>query len=244
MFGSVKADTQELAAAKEGTKVILVYSPVGGSGKTALSLGISGIISKYRKKVLYISTETLQSFRWMLKCDGYLSRSFERSLINKDFDIVDKFRSCVKTGIFSYLPPVQQAVPIAGISLDSYIHLINKIKEAKLYDYVVIDSSSELDTGKCLLMNAADKVVIVANQDEMAVMKIDALLDNIDCSDNNKFLFICNKYRKTEENHLMDNTMKNRCIVKQYVGYMDPDSFTLDRIMENEELQNFVYGII
>ena len=180
----------------------------------------------------------------MLKTGDYLSRSFERSLINKDFDIVDKLRNCVKTEIFSYLPPVQQAVPIAGISLDSYAYLINKIKEAKIYDYIVIDSTSELDTGKCMLMNAADRVVIVANQDEMAVMKIDALLDNIDCSDNNKFLFICNKYRKTEENHLMDNTMKNRCIVKQYVGYIDLNGLTLDKVMENEELQNFVYGII
>jgi len=60
--GSVKTNTQELAAVKEGTKAILVYSPIGGSGKTALSLGISGIISKYRKKVLYISTESIQSF--------------------------------------------------------------------------------------------------------------------------------------------------------------------------------------
>jgi len=244
VIGNVKTNTQDLVAERNNTKVILVYSPIGGSGKTTLSVAISGIISRRKRKVLFISTENLQSYGCLISCNKHMPKSFEKSLLNEDFDIVDKLKDCVEVSGFHYLPPIKQAISVTGITLEKYINLIGKLKEAKVYDYIVVDSTSILDQQKCMLMSLADKVVIVANQDRMAVKKMDILLDNIDCSDNDKFVFICNKYDKTRKNHLMDNTMKNNCIVKQYVDILEESSVNLDKVMENEKLQSFVYSII
>ena len=244
VMGNVKTDTENLISGKNRTKTILVYSPVGGSGKTTLSVAISGIISKRKKKVLFISTENIQSFGYLISCSTYMSKSFVRSLLNEDSDIVDKLKDCVEVSGFHYLPPIKQAIAVLGITLEKYINLIEKLKEANIYDYIVIDSTSILDQKTCMLMSIADKVVIVANQDRIAVKKIDMMLDNIDCSDSNKFVFICNKYNKSMENHLMNSTMKNSCIVKQYIDCLEEKMFGLDKVMENEKLINFVYSII
>ena len=241
---NLKAGTMDLVEESKSSKCILIYSPVGGSGKTTLAMGISGIISNYKKKVLYISTESIQSFGHLIDSTDYLPRSFKRSLINKDFHIVDKMMNLVKIREFDYLPPINQATSIEGIGLNQYNYLINKLKELNIYDYIIIDSTSELDTEKSALMGIADKVVIVTNQNRMAVSKIDILLENIDCSDGNKFIFICNKYDKTKENYLMTNIMKNTCVVKQYIRYIDEEKLILDNIIRNEELQGFVYSII
>lgn len=244
VIGNLKSNTQDFVTRKESTKLILVYSPVGGSGKTTIATGISDIISKQKKTVLFISTENLQSFGYLLGCNNWLSKNFIKSLLNKDFDIIDKLKTAIEVAEFHYLPPIQQAISVAGITLEKYIYLINKLKELNIYDYIIVDSTSELNVEKCSLMSVANKVVIVTNQDKMSVTKTDALLENIDCSDNNKFAFVCNKYNKMRENHLMDNTMKNSCIVKQYIGLLEEKEITLEKIVDIEELQNFTYSII
>lgn len=227
-------------------KVIVIYSPIGGSGKTILSAGISAILNKNNKKALYINTEVLQNFSNILfdNASPYASKSFEKGLVEKDFNIVQKLINSIGKGEFDYILPFKQALSSLEIDLEKYIYLISKIKEAEIYDYIIVDTSIELTNEKCHLMSLADKVVIIANQDKNSAIKIDSLLDNIDCSNKNKFVFVCNKFAKGNENYLINNTIKNNFVVKENISLITEENLSIKELEKNNELKKLSYDLI
>lgn len=235
--------SEEIVNEKKHTNVIMVYSPAGGTGVTTLSLVLAKAIANKHKKVLYLSTENMQSMAVYENIEESMSKLLEKAITTQSYDIhtVINNEVVVRQGI-SYIPPAKQATTVLGIKEENYLNLIAKMKEVNLYDYIVVDTDSELTQNKCAMMALADKVVLVVAQNEGAVKKTDIFLENIDCSDLNKFLFICNKYRTDKENNLTNSSMKNQCIVKQYIEYLDNVDTT--KIAETDAIQNFAYNLI
>lgn len=235
--------SEEIVYEKKHTNVIMAYSPAGGTGVTTLSLVLAKAIANKHKKVLYLSTENMQSMSAYEDIDENMSKLLERAIITQSYDIhtIINNEVVVRQGV-SYIPPTKQATTVLGIKEENYLHLISKMKEVNLYDYIVVDTDSELTQNKCAMMALADKVVLVVAQNEGSVKKTDIFLENIDCSDLNKFLFICNKYRSEKENNLTNSSMKNQCIVKQYIEYLD--IVDIKKIAETDAIQNFAYNLI
>jgi len=42
-------------------------------------------------------------------------------------------------------------------------------------------------------------------------------LRNIDCSDNERFVFVCNKYKQNKENYLLNGYLSNSCRISEYI---------------------------
>lgn len=235
--------SEEIVNEKKHTNVIMVYSPAGGTGVTTLSLVLAKAIANKHKKVLYLSTENMQSLAVYENIEESMSKLLEKAITTQSYDIhtVINNEVVVRKGI-SYIPPAKQATTVLGIKEENYLNLIAKMKEVNMYDYIVVDTDSELTQNKCAMMALSDKVVIVVAQNEGTVKKTDIFLENIDCSDLNKFLFVCNKYRTDKENNLTNSSMKNQCIVKQYIEYLDNVDTT--KIAETDAIQNFAYNLI
>lgn len=235
--------SEEIVNEKKHTNVIMVYSPAGGTGVTTLSLVLAKAIANKHKKVLYLSTENMQSLAVYENIEESMSKLLEKAITTQSYDIhtVINNEVVVKQGI-SYIPPAKQATTVLGIKEENYLNLIAKMKEVNMYDYIVVDTDSELTQNKCAMMALADKVVLVVAQNEGAVKKTDIFLENIDCSDLNKFLFVCNKYRTDKENNLTNSSMKNQCIVKQYIEYLN--NVDTNKIAETDAIQNFAYNLI
>ena len=49
------------------TRIISFYSAIGGTGKTALSIGLARCLAEKHKRVLYINSESVQDFSYYLE---------------------------------------------------------------------------------------------------------------------------------------------------------------------------------
>lgn len=226
-------------------KLIVVYSPVGGSGKTFISAGMSAALKEYNKKILYINTESLQNFSKVLFDETTsAAKNFEKSLREKDFNLLSKLNENISNKYFEYLKPLGQTMSFVDISLDNYIYLIDKIKEAELYDYIIVDTSVDLDKDKCKLLNKADKLIIVGKQDKYSAVKMDTFLNNIDTSDRNKFIFICNMFEEDKENFLSNEFMNNKCLIDDKIHAIDNEDMLIKNIKYNDKMKQIIQKLI
>ncbi len=236
---NIKSSSSNLPIEKKDTQIIVVYSPIGGSGKTTFSVGMSLALAN-NKDVMYISTEVLQTFKFLIDENETASVRLEKSMLKQDCNILDNLSDSISNKVFDYIKPFNSSTSSLGITLENFMHLICNIKELNIYDYLIVDTSSELDYEKCLLMSIANKVVVVANQDKLSINKIDDMLNNIDCSDDNKFEFVCTKFIQENENYLINDTIKDKHMVRHYINYIKENSINLEDIKSNNDFNEYI----
>ena len=231
---------------KEKTRVIMVYSPCGGVGKTTVSLGICAALAGYHKRVLYINTETIQSFNYMMSNKNYCPGEFEKLLASKKENIADCLQGAVGLEKFNYILPFRYSASSLNIDMKEYKHLVEAVKQTEMYDFIVLDTSSDFTAEKTLMMSFCDKVVIVAAQDKVSCLKLECFLGNIDCSDKNKFVFICNKYLSDKENWLIKGNLTGRCLMSEYIDEFEPepDDINIEYLSTNKQFQKLAYTFI
>lgn len=181
---------------RRDTEIISVYSPSGGSGKTTLAFALSAALSGKYKKVLYIGTDALQSFGGFMKEPSYLQQDgFENPLRTKSEFIADVVQSVLKEEQFYILPPFERALSQMNIGCDAYIFLARRLKEAGIFDRIVIDCDSAYNEDISGIMSISDRVVVLAEHSKTGFFKLDRLLADLDCSDASKYTLICTKFR-------------------------------------------------
>ncbi|MDS0524365.1 AAA family ATPase [Clostridium sp. SHJSY1] len=224
----------------EETRVLMLYSPCGGSGKTTVGTGIAAALMAMNKKVLYISTDSLQSF-YFAQEEKYCKAGFDRLMISRDDRILDTLSDVVDNNSFDYLLPFRQSLSSLNVNLTDYKFLIDKIKETRIYDYIIVDSSTELTAEKSMLMNYSDKVMIVTGQRREDRLKLNSLFFNVDCSDESKYIFICNKYIENKENYLIKDEILNRCNITEYIEEFEEDKVNLQFLARNVHFNKLAY---
>jgi cellulose biosynthesis protein BcsQ len=234
--------SMELLNKIEETKVFMIYSPSGGSGKTTVGIGLAAALTGVNRKVLYISTESLQSF-YFVKTEKYCPSGFDKLMISREENILDSLDSVIDNNIFDYLLPFRQALSSINIKLSDYQFLIDKIKSSGKYDYIIVDTSTDLTAEKSMLMSKCDKVILLAGQGKEETIKLNSLLFNIDCSNESKFLFICNKYLQNKENHLIKDEFLNKCNIVEYIEYFNEENITVQFLANNVHFSKLAYMI-
>lgn len=184
-------------------KVIMVYSPVGGVGQTTLASGICTLVARNFRRALFVGIDGLQTFGYILKGGSRLMPGVERTLQQESRYAYEKIKPMIVAELYDTVPPFPASLASLGVTHDHMLRLIEIIKNSGDYDYIVIDGGSDFTEATTRMMAFADQVFLVAAQDDYSVYKLNCLLNNIDCSDKNRFALLCNKYRKDEENHLI-----------------------------------------
>lgn len=236
---NLKGNYRDLYIDKKETQIIVIYSPIGGSGKTTFSVGMSSALSN-SKDVMYISTEIIQSFKFLIDESETADLRLEKSMLKQDPNILYNLSDSILNKGFDYIKPFKSSTSSLGITLENFMHLICNIKELNMYDYIIVDTSSELNYEKCLLMSIANKVVVIVNQDKLSTNKIDDMLNNIDCSDYNKFEFVCTKFIQENENYIINDTIKDRYIVKHYINNIKEYDMDLEYIKSNKDFSEYI----
>ncbi len=191
---------------KAEKKIIMVYSPQGGSGKTSLALGTADALFQLGNKVLYINTETLQTFRENNIQLDWANRSLITALSTGRFSKEVLESNIVGEGV-NYLLPLQYSLLANGIRDMNYTSLIHSAKELLPYDYIIVDTSSEFNDFKAQMIAMSDQIIIPCLQDEQGVLKIEAMLRNMNVTDKKKYIFVCNKFRLGDQNYLTDTAI-------------------------------------
>ena len=200
----------------EQTRIYVVYSVCGGSGKTIGGLGISSALSDLGKRVLYVNTETYQDFNFYLEDKNYASTSFGYALATNDSDLLPRMLTEIGNEDFDFLRPFEKTPLSYQITEESYLNLVEKIKTLKKYDVIVLEVTRDLTKDKLRLMEQADKVINICMQSEDAAYKNEKLLTNINWKEE-QWVFICNKYKKNEENYLENQVSLGMYSVTEYI---------------------------
>ncbi len=218
IVNNMTATVSDNTSQKKQTKVIMVYSPIGGAGKTTIAAGISSALSKAYKKVLFIGIDSLQGYSYFIEKPVYLNNSIEKLIKNENDNIFNSLRPYVISEFVDFMPPFSSLCSL-NLSASNYANLIKGIAESAAYDYIVIDTSSEFSEIITKLMGVSTNVVIALSQDKYSAYKFNCLLNSIDCSDTNKFVFVCNKYESDEENYLVKDEVINKFSISEYISF-------------------------
>ncbi|VYT85830.1 AAA family ATPase [Clostridium tertium] len=221
--------------------VIMVYSPSGGIGKTTISFGIGSALKMINKRVLYINTDILQSFNFLLSKKEYCDTSFEKYITNNTQELIEHLDEGVRSEIIDYLLPFRQALSSININMKDYSFMIKKIKESGKYDYIIVDTSSEFTNEKSILMSYCDKVAIITGQSKADAIKLSSLQYNIDSSNTNKFIFICNKYKEDKKNYLIDDDFIKGCTISEYIEEFKEENIDLSFLASCKKINKLAF---
>lgn len=191
------------SAGKQEKKIVLVYSPQGGCGKTTLAVGTANALYRLGNHVLYINAETIQTFLGKENDDIWGNRALISALSTGRFS-KEVLEDNIVKGEVDYLRPLQYSLLANGIRDMHYTSLIHSVKELLPYDYIIVDTSSEFNDFKAQMIAMANQILIPCLQDEQGAAKMEAMLRNLNASDKRKYVFICNMYRVGEKNLLLD----------------------------------------
>lgn len=228
----------------KSTTVVAFCSAIGGSGKTSLSMGFAACLASKHQKVLYINLESVQGFAHMLSKKEPMPNEGYRAIKNSREYTYSNIKPYIKTEKFSYIQPFAYTLDSLNMDYGFYKDLICSAKASKEYDFIIIDIESGYNSSKNELMHLSDKVLIVLLQDELSKYKTNYLLSNVDLTDREKYVFVCNMYSDSKPNAYMQGDYENKITVHEYVEYLDCDKKTIKAISELRGIEKLAYLFI
>jgi cellulose biosynthesis protein BcsQ len=195
-----------LCGALPDTKVIGVYSPVGGSGKSTTAAGLSIQCARRGMKVLYLNLESVSctaSFfnsgeginfsRVMLsiKCSGGTTT---RSIVNPSAD-------SEINGLSYYLPP-ESTFEWEELSVEEYAFLLDYLKNSRVYNIVIIDLDCSVSKKNLCILQKCDIVFLLTVRGNIATKKMNILYKEILRLDRTHGFEICTKIVPIENKYI------------------------------------------
>lgn len=187
------------------TKVVAVYSPLGGVGKTTIAVSSSIYCGKKGLKVFYLNFEPFQSTPLFFKCKNEKSYSEIFQYVKDGSDdlhrMIEASKKLDEDQNVYYLSPPESIFDILDAKPEDYKRLINEFKAMGMYDIVIVDMSSELSDRNIALLEACDEIVLVLAQDAISNIKaecfsrqLDELLKRKGLTLTGKLTLVLNKY--------------------------------------------------
>lgn len=220
-----------------GCKVVLVTSPLGGSGKTAVSAAVAYRLKKSGMKVLFADTTCFQTASYWIESEKNMS----------DDDVLDNFspenaENIIVQGNVDHIAFFSQMLPAVDINTKNYYEIIKSETKKENYDYIIIDSESCFSADLIKLMTIADYVIIVALQDKISAVKMKKFLYSFECSDSSKYIVCCNKFRIDRKNYLTQ--LQNTVSVGAYLPMFDIGNTKLSDLSETKSIHKLVSNLI
>lgn len=227
---------------ENNSQIILVTSANGGVGKTTMAIGLSMGLSDMYKKVLYIQASYLQTFQQYIDNDEPIKSNVIYQLIDKSKkNIYEKIKYEIRNQNMYYLPPFRTSLMSLGMEYSIFEMIAKQAKEARDFDYIIIDSDIVLDKNKASMMNLADKVIIISEATETSVYATNRLIDNIENYTSEKYLFICNFFDDDKQKNL--NAAKYR--IDEYIKYnMSTNEKIYNELDVQESLRKIAFLLI
>ena len=222
-----------------------MYSASGGTGKTTLALGISTFLAQSFKKVLYIDAERINSFQRLLQNRMPVASGEYSEFLSDEDDLFERVKHVLRNERFDYLPPFGAALSSLNISFLTYETLIKSAKRSKLYDIIVVDTDSIFDTEKARLVALADNVIMVMNQSQASEFAMKMLMKNMNCSDPEKFHFVCNDFKGDRGGPAGEMKNYMGVPVNEYVDHIENiEGMSLNDLAGRADIQRTAYLVL
>ena len=160
------------------TQVIAVASPIGGSGKTAVSCILADAIRKSGHTVMHVSAEMFNTASAMFpKVDEGITALIRAVAETKEFKA--QLSGAVNTnenGIM-YIEGFDRMVDYDDVSAGEMEETLNKISGTGMVEYVVVETSGIMDRVTQGVFAASDKILLTEVPGEIESLKMAAFME-------------------------------------------------------------------
>lgn len=148
------------------SKVIFFTSLGGGTGTSSMAAACAVYFASIGKKALYLNIESFGSSDVLFSAEGQFDMSdIIFALKSKKTNISLKLESCVKQdtrGVYFYSQS-KLALDMLELGEEEIIHLLDELKIAGAYDYIIVDCRFDLDKKTTEILKQAHYIVWVCD---------------------------------------------------------------------------------
>lgn len=165
------------------TKVVAVYSPAGGVGKTCVSLSASLQCSLSSQKAFYLNIEDVYSTALLLEEVG--SKSISKLIYHlkeKNTNIPLKIEGlmCIDHRFnLNYFSPPQSISDIYELKPADVTNFLQNLKSMGQYDVIFVDMGTRIDEKNMAVLSASDEIFLVVTQEILPLYKAKLLINEL-----------------------------------------------------------------
>jgi pilus assembly protein CpaE len=157
-------DSSGISTGKDG-KVIVVYAPQGGAGKTTISTNLAAAMMKEGVKVLLVDCDLQYGDVGVflnLAAQYTLTELIKNVTEDEelDMDLVENVLVKHDSGLKVLLAPLSPE-EAETVGAEAVIKLLSKLRAS--FDFIIVDTASKLDELNLNLFDLADRILLVCN---------------------------------------------------------------------------------
>lgn len=163
------------------TRIIAVYSPNGGAGKTTLALALSCKLKLLGYTALFVSTEQFESASIVNKHEEEGITALIEAVSNDKVNFKVKLTAISQHGLddMDYLGGFEKLVDYEAVTKEEIEQVLRSIKKESDYQYVVVDMDSNLDAINKAVFEIADFILLVENPGEIPNHKMKIFMEQV-----------------------------------------------------------------
>ncbi len=190
-----KVQTPVQETERKRTKIVSVYSPIGGSGKSMACIALARKLRKLDLKVLVISADPLQSLDALFDSGDHASPQLAEEMKNPTEDIYWTVLQNIGHAGFSYLLPFEKSLPSVGIGPAEISGVVSLLAEKKDFDVIILDIGTILEVDYVRLLTASDLMILITETNTIANRKMQRMLHEPDLLPKCPCILVANEYR-------------------------------------------------
>ena len=154
-----------------GTQIISLYSPIKRCQQTTFGIYLAHLLSQ-KGRILYLNLEGYSGFERLLS--GPFSKDISDFIyyVNQTSDNISLITQnfLYRLGEVDMIPPVLNPYNLQDITEDMWMHMLHRLKECGLYDYIIIDVSDFIH-GTFSILRESQVVFSLTKSDEHSSAK-------------------------------------------------------------------------
>ncbi len=178
-YSAVYPEKRFAADGSKRTRVISVYSPAGGTGKTTIALGCAMQAAWEGKKVFYLNLEVFPAVGLFWKVhEGQNLSNVYYYFKNDKYNLkrVIEAAKCREplSGIY-YFNPSDSALDYEEDLSTELRELLEELRINGWYDLIFVDMSSGLNKNNLAVLEESDRILNVCTQEAMCLKKLERM---------------------------------------------------------------------
>ena len=177
------------------TRVIAVYSPIGGCGKSLVSYALAKKLRKLDQKVLLVACDPTQSAGVYFPSGMYAKEILAEKLIHPDGETYWTILQNIEQSEISYLLPFEKNLTTLGIGMQQWEVLLTVLCEKRDFDYIILDAGTHLGRHSASLLSKADFLILLTEANMIANRKMQKLLQDSELLPKCECFLVANEYK-------------------------------------------------
>lgn len=180
---------------QKAPKIIAVYSPIGGSGKSLVSFALGKKMKKLEETAVVIGCDDLQSIGIYLENRQHADESLATALKNPNEDTYFEILKNISQEEVPCLLPFEKPLSVLGIGAIPMITLVELLKEKGDFNHIILDLGCDMNETNRALVQMADIVILITEPNVCALRKLEKLVMNQDLFPVKASITIANQMR-------------------------------------------------